>query len=282
MNAYTLNIGGSLMSLEKPAVMGIVNVTPDSFYAASRTQADDDIAARMRQIVAEGGTIIDIGGCSTRPGSSPVEEQEEADRLCRGLAIARRVAPAAALSIDTFRPSVARLSVEKFGACILNDISGGCEEMYQAAAELHVPYVLTYNNPTPRFGDVAADCLYFLAERIARLHDLGVCDIIVDPGFGFNKTLEQNHELLASLEQLHELGQPVLVGLSRKSMICRLLGCEPQKALNGSSVLHTIALQKGAHILRVHDVREAAEAVTLTTNLKPQTTNRIQCFSHSL
>ena len=280
---FTLNIAGQLLTLNAPVVMGIVNVTPDSFFAGSRVTADDAIAQRVQQIVAEGGAMVDVGAYSTRPGCSEVSADEEMRRLRAALTVVRRVAPELPLSIDTFRPDVARMCVTEFGAAVVNDVSGGSAEMYATVAELHVPYVLTYNNMhARRHDDVVVDCLYFLAERRAMLHDMGVADIIVDPGLGFNKSTEECFELMSSLERLHELDCPVLVGASRKSMVYRTLGITPDEALNGTTVLHTIALQKGVQMLRVHDVREAVQAITLCSMIRSQQSNNtIQCFYHS-
>lgn len=259
---YTLNIKGRLMSLSKPCVMGILNATPDSFYASSRMQTDEAVAERTRQIVAEGGSIIDVGACSTRPGSQPASEAEEMERLRRALAIVRREAPEAVVSVDTFRPNVARMAVEEMGADIINDVSEGSEEMFRMVAHLRVPYILMSVQPDLR------QTLLTFAEKVQRLRDMGQNDIILDPGFGFGKTLEQNYLLMAEMERLLVLDLPLLVGISRKSMIWRLLDCQPADALNGTTMLNTIALQKGASILRVHDVAPAAECIKLWAMLK--------------
>ena len=254
---YTLNVGGRLLSLGKPRVMGILNVTPDSFYAQSRTQTEREIATRAVQMASEGADIIDVGACSTRPGSTPVSEAEETERLRRGLGVVRRELPGAVLSVDTFRPGVARMAVEEFGADIINDVGEGQPEMLRMVSRLRVAYVLTSAQPTVR------QTLLLFAERVAQLRELGQKDIILDPGFGFGKTLEQNYEHMARLEQLLVMELPLLVGVSRKSMIFRLLGQEPQEALNGTTALNMAALMKGASILRVHDVKEAADVVKL-------------------
>ena len=255
---YTLNIKGRLLSLERPLVMGILNVTPDSFYAGSRVQTEEAIAARARQIVDEGGTFIDIGACSTRPGSTPVTEEEEMARLRLALGVVRRVLPEAVVSVDTFRPSMARMAVEEFGADLINDVgTPDNEEMLRTVARLRVPYILMSSEPT------LADTLLFFARRVQQLRDMGHKDIILDPGFGFGKTLEQNYTLLAQLEKLLVMDLPLLVGVSRKSMIYKVLGCQPDDALNGTTALNTVALMKGASILRVHDVKEAVECVRL-------------------
>ena len=250
------------MDLSEPLVMGILNVTPDSFYAGSRVQTEAEIAGRARQIVDEGGAIIDVGACSTRPGSEPATEAEEMERLRMGLAVVRREVPAAVVSVDTFRPDVARMAVEEFGAAIVNDVSGS-ESMFRVASRLGVPYVLTSSQPTLR------QTMLFFAETVQQLRDMGQKDIILDAGFGFGKTVEQNYELMGGMEQLLALGLPLLVGVSRKSMIWRQLGTTPDDALNGTTVLNTIALMKGASILRVHDVKAAVDCITLTKKCLP-------------
>lgn len=286
---YTLNLGGRLIDLGEPQVMGILNVTPDSFYAASRTPGEEAIARRARQIVDEGGTIIDIGGYSTRPGSSDVSPEEEAGRLRRALSVVRSECPGVPVSIDTFRAGVARMCVEEYGAEIVNDVSGGEADtaMFATVAELGVPYVLTHIGGT--IGDMHADApltshtaggqggtylqgvAAFLAERIDRLRSLGARDIIVDPGYGFGKSMAENYRLLNHLDYLKVLGLPLLAGLSRKSMIWKLLSTDADGALNGTTAANTIALLKGAAILRVHDVRAAAEAVRIVkATLKDQ------------
>ena len=253
---YTLNIKGQLLSLAEPRVMGIINVTPDSFYAWSRVQTEQDIARRANQIVAEGGSFIDVGACSTRPGSTPVSEGEEMERLRMALDVVRRELPYAVLSVDTFRPDVARMAVEEFGADIINDV-GADPSMLRMVARLGVPYVLMSSAPT------VEAVLTELASKVQQLRELGQKDIIIDPGFGFGKTLEQNYEIMNHLEQLLVMELPLLVGVSRKSMIFRRLGSSPAESLNGTTVLNTISLMKGASILRVHDVREAVECVKI-------------------
>lgn len=284
---FTINAGGRLLSLARPAVMGILNATPDSFFAGSRKQTEADIAARANQIVAEGGTIIDIGAYSTRPGAAPVSEDEEASRLRQALATVRREQPHAIVSVDTFRPDIARMAVEEYGADIINDVSGGNPQgafggtsaatrsasesstdatvppIFAMAARLRVPYVLMSSRP-----DVAG-ILLECSAKAAQLHSLGVNDVIVDPGFGFGKTLDDNFAIMASLEKLQALDLPLLVGISRKSMITRPLGCSTDEALNGTTVLNTVALAKGAAILRVHDVLQASQCVELTMRLNP-------------
>ena len=272
---YTLNIRGRLLDLSEPIVMGILNATPDSFYADSRMQTEAQIAHRAHQIIDEGGIIIDVGACSTRPGSEPVTEQEEMERLRVALCVVRRELPEAIISVDTFRPDVARMAVEELGADIINDIGvvghasqrassevEGSVSHYAAMAQLNVPYILTSQEPNLR------DTLLFFAEKVQQLHDMGLKDIILDPGFGFGKTVDENFELLARLECLQVMELPVLVGVSRKSMIWKTLDCRPEEALNGTTALHAVALMKGASILRVHDVRQAVECITLLHKMK--------------
>ena len=258
---YTLNCNGKLLDLSEPQVMGIINLTPDSFFAASRKLADEEIVARCHQILLEGGTIIDAGACSTRPGSELVSEEEEMRRLRNGLALIRKELPDAILSIDTFRPDVARMCVEEFGADIINDVEGS-EEMFQTVARLRTPYIYMTRKATVH------DVLIDFAQTVQRLRDLGQKDIILDPGFGFGKTLEQNFQLLNELEKLLVMELPLLVGMSRKRMVWQTLAITPDESLNGTTVLNTVALQKGASILRVHDVKEAVEAVKLTSYLQ--------------
>jgi len=259
---YTLNLHGHLMDLSEPQVMGILNVTPDSFYAGSRKQTEAEIVERCHQIMDQGGTIIDVGAYSTRPGGSEVSESEEMERLRFGLSIVRREFPHTALSVDTFRPDVARMTVEEFGADIINDVSEGGQEMFRMVTRLGIPYILMSVQPTMR------DTLLAFARKVQQLRDFGAKDIILDPGFGFGKTLEQNYQIMNCLEQLQVMELPILVGISRKSMIYKLFGCTPQDALNGTTALDTIALMKGADILRVHDVCEAVECCKIVTQLK--------------
>ena len=259
---YTLNINGQLLSLQRPVVMGILNVTEESFYANSRSFTTAAIEQRTKEILDEGATIIDIGGCSTKPGLAPVSEEEEMQRLAMALSVVRTTAPEAIISVDTFRAAIAERCVKEFGVQIINDVSGGQadERMFATIADLQVPYVLTS-------GESQA-LTYSLASSIERLHLMGVNDIIVDPGFGFGKTLDDNYHIMAHLEELHLLGCPILVGVSRKSMIYNHLGATPAEALNGTTALHAIALMKGAHILRVHDVKAAVEAVAISEKIK--------------
>lgn len=261
---YTINVHGQLMELSQPQVMGILNVTPDSFFAGSRMQTEQAIVGRVHQIVSEGATMIDVGGCSTRPGSEPVSEAEEMQRLRLALGVVRREQPHAVVSVDTFRPDVARMTVEEFGADIINDVSEGSTEMYRMIARLRVPYILMSVQPTLR------DMLLAFAREVQQLRDFGVKDIILDPGFGFGKTIAQNYQVMNNLERLQVMDLPLLVGISRKSMIFKLLGLTPDESLNGTSVLNTIALMKGASILRVHDVKEAVECVRIVESLNGQ------------
>lgn len=269
---YYINVRGRLFDLSTPRVMGILNVTPDSFYEASRMETEEAIGRRVKEIVDEGGTMIDVGAYSTRPGAEPVTTKEEMMRLRRGMKVVREVAPDAVVSVDTFRSDVAKMAVEELGADIVNDVTAGelDEKMFQTVAKMGVPYVLTHNvkpDPLCPVGKTMQggnqSVLRFFAEKVQQLRDLGQKDIILDPGYGFGKTLEENYELLAHQEMLNVFELPLLVGVSRKSMIYKLLGCTPNEALNGTTVLNTIALQKGASILRVHDVKEAFEVVKL-------------------
>lgn len=269
MNAkkgYTINVRGRLVDLSRPLVMGILNVTPDSFYQGSRKQTEVEIAQRTNQIIEEGGEMIDVGAFSTRPGAFEVTEEEEMDRLRRALAIVRHEQPEAIVSVDTYRPRVARRCVEEWGADIINDVSEGGltgivntpihEEgsMFETVARLQVPYILMSVKSNLH------DMLIAFAKETQELYALGAKDIILDPGFGFGKTLDENYKIYHDMERLQVLDLPLLVGISRKSMIYKLLGGDPTTSLNGTTVLNTIALQKGASILRVHDVREAVEA----------------------
>lgn len=275
---YTINVRGRLLDLSVPQVMGILNATPDSFFAGSRRQTETEIAVRANEIIEQGGTIIDVGAFSTRPGADEVSEQEETERLRRALAIVRREQPDAVLSVDTYRPTVARMCVEEFGADIINDVSEGGitgivntpihedESMFETVARLRVAYILMSVKP-----DLYSMMKAFVAE-VQQLRDLGMKDVILDPGFGFGKTLEQNYRIMDGMERLHELGLPLLVGISRKSMISRLLQTDASGALNGTTVLNTIALLKGASILRVHDVRECVEAVKIVSAMRTDAT----------
>ena len=271
--SYTINAGGRLLDLQTPVVMGILNATPDSFYAGSRTQTEAEIAARVHQIVDEGAGIIDVGAYSSRPGADDVPTEEEARRLRHALGIVRREAPDAIISVDTFRADVAKMCIEEGGAHIINDISGGTldKNMFRTVARLRVPYILMHiqgephtMQQAPHYDNLEQEVFLFLSQRVDQLRQLGVADIILDPGFGFGKTLEQNYALLAQLGRLREMGLPLLVGVSRKSMIFKLLGTNADGALNGTSVVNTLALvQSGAQILRVHDVAECVEVVKI-------------------
>ena len=275
---YTINIKGHLMDLSTPQVMGILNVTPDSFYSGSRKQTEMEIAQRANQIIEEGGSIIDVGAFSTRPGADEVSEEEEGRRLKFALDIVRREQPDAAISVDTYRPTLARKCIEEWGADIINDVSEGgitgitnvplkqrqeeYPEMFRVVGELKVPYILMSVQPT------LAKMLKGFAREVQQLRDLGAKDIILDPGFGFGKNLIQNYQIYDEMEKLNVMELPVLVGISRKSMIYKLLGGDATTSLNGTAVLDTIALMKGASILRVHDVKEAAEAVKIVEAMK--------------
>lgn len=273
MMNYNINVGGRLLDFRKPRVMGILNVTPDSFFADSRKQSERDIRDRAEQIVREGATIIDVGAYSSRPGADDVSAKEEMERLRLGLSAVRNACPYAIVSVDTFRSDVARMCVEEYGVGIINDISGGemDKDMFATVAKLGVAYVLMHMQGTPQsmqespqYGNVALEVARYLAERMQRLRDLGQKDIILDPGFGFGKTQKHNYELLESLDYIKDMTQlPLLVGVSRKSMVYKPLGISPEEALNGTTVLNTMALMKGADVLRVHDVKACAEAVEL-------------------
>lgn len=273
---YTINVGGKLMDLGEPQVMGILNVTPDSFYSASRKNTEQEIADRVQAILAEGGSMIDIGAYSSRPGADDVSAEEEMDRLRGGLKILRNIAPDAVVSVDTFRADVAKMCVEEFGVQIINDISGGelDDRMFDTVAALGVPYILMHMKGDPQtmqngphYDDLLAEMLRYFGTKVQQLHELGVKDVILDPGFGFAKTLEHNYELMNRIQDLQVLELPMLVGISRKSMIYRLLGTSPEEALNGTSVLNTLALLKGASILRVHDVKAAVEVVQIVKKM---------------
>ena len=274
----TINVKGQIISLHKPLVMGIMNVTPDSFYAGSRAQTEDSIRARIREIVSEGGDIIDLGAYSTRPGADEISEEEEKARLEKALRILSNEYPQLIYSVDTWRSNIARWVVEEYGAGIINDISGGSldKEMFKTVTELQVPYILMHMRGTPQtmqtqtdYTDVGLEVLDFFIQKSEELRALGLHDLILDPGFGFAKTLEQNYTLMNYIPRFIEAtGLPLLVGISRKSMIYKLLGIDSNESLNGTSILNTHALLSGAKILRVHDVRAAVEAVKLTEELK--------------
>ncbi|RHE92528.1 dihydropteroate synthase [Bacteroides intestinalis] len=272
-----INVNGSLLDLSVPCVMGILNITPDSFYAGSRMQTETEIAARAQQILDEGAGIIDIGAYSSRPNAENVSPREEMERLRMGLEILRKTQPGAVISVDTFRADVARMCVEEYGVAIINDIAAGemDTDMFRTVAELNVPYIMMHMQGTPQnmqqhphYDNLLKEVFLYFAQKVQQLRDLGMKDIILDPGFGFGKTVEHNYELLAHLEEFRVFELPLLVGVSRKSMIYRLLGNTPQDALNGTTVLDTICLLKGTDILRVHDVREAVETVKIVEAMR--------------
>ena len=265
------------MDLSQPRVMGILNVTPDSFYAESRMQTAQAVETQVTRLLADGADIIDMGAYSSRPHADHVSAEEEMRRLRSGLEVLRRVAPEAVVSVDTFRADVARMCVEEYGVAIINDIAAGemDQAMFPMVARLGVPYVMMHMQGTPQdmqlnphYENLMKEVMQYFAEKVDRLRQLGVKDIVLDPGFGFGKTLDHNYELLAQMEEFACFGLPLLVGISRKSMIYRLLDSTPQESLNGTTVLNTIALLKGAHILRVHDVRPAMEAVKIVEKMR--------------
>ena len=274
-----INVNGHLMDLSEPQVMGILNVTPDSFYAGSRGVTERDIIRRLHQITDEGASIIDIGAYSSRPGADEVSTEEEMSRLRMGLELIRKHQPSAIVSVDTFRADVAKMCVEEYGASIINDISAGQmdKDMFPTIARLGIPYIIMHMKGTPQdmqanphYDNLLKEVFYYFSEKVQRLRDIGVKDIILDPGFGFSfgKTLEHNYELMNHLEEFSLFEVPLLIGVSRKSMIYKLLDTTPEEALNGTTALNTIALLKGANILRVHDVKAAREAVTIVTKMK--------------
>lgn len=272
-----MNIGGHLLELQEPQIMGILNITPDSFFSGSRTETETDITRRLHQMMQEGADMIDVGAYSSRPGAADVSPEEEMERLRRGLRIVKRDFPDVPVSVDTFRADVARMAVEEEGADIINDISGGemDKRMFRTVASLKVPYILMHMQGTPQsmqqaphYENVRREVMLYMAERVAQLHELGVKDVIADPGFGFGKTLAHNYELMAHLDDFQELDCPLLVGISRKSMIYKLVGGTPQTALGGTTALHMYALSHGAHILRVHDVAQAVEVKKIYLQLR--------------
>ena len=259
-----INVNGKLMDLSHPQVMGILNVTPDSFYAGSRQQTEKDIINRTSQIIEEGASIIDIGAYSSRPNAEHISPEEEMRRLRTGLEIINRYHPGCVVSVDTFRADVARMCVEEYGVAIINDIAG-----------LGVPYIIMHMQGTPQnmqmnphYDNLLKEVFLYFSEKVQKLRDLGVKDIILDPGFGFGKTVEHNYQLMNHLEEFSLFELPLLVGISRKSMIYKLLGGTPDDALNGTTVLDTISLLKGADILRVHDVKAAVETVKIVQKMK--------------
>lgn len=265
------------MDLSHPQVMGILNLTPDSFYSASRKQTEEEVINRVRQIIEEGGTIIDLGAYSSRPNAKDISTEEETERLRFGLEIINKTFPEAVLSVDTFRAEVARVCVEEYGVAIINDISAGemDQNMFETVAQLNVPYIMMHMQGTPQnmqanphYDDLVKEVFLYFAEKVDKLRQSGVKDIILDPGFGFGKTVDHNYELMNYVDDFRLFELPVLVGVSRKSMITRLLGVTPDNALNGTTALNTVALLKGANILRVHDVKEAVEVVKIVEALK--------------
>ena len=277
LSSKYINVNGSLLDLSVPCVMGILNITPDSFYAGSRMQTEAEITVRAQQILDEGAGIIDIGAYSSRPNAENFSPHEEMERLRMGLEILRKTHPGAVISVDTFRADVARMCVEEYGVAIINDIAAGemDTDMFRTVAELNVPYIMMHMQGTPQnmqkhphYDNLLKEVFLYFAQKVQQLRDLGMKDIILDPGFGFGKTVEHNYELLAHLEEFRVFELPLLVGVSRKSMIYRLLGGTPQGALNGTTVLDTICLLKGADILRVHDVREAVETVKIVEAMR--------------
>lgn len=275
--ARYINVNGSLLDLSQPRVMGILNVTPDSFYAGSRKQTEAEIVRRVKQIVSEGAAIIDIGAYSSRSNADNVSAREEMERLRMGLKILFEIQPDAVVSVDTFRADVARMCVEEYGVAIINDIAAGEMDanMFHTVAALNVPYIMMHMQGTPQsmqqhphYDNLLKEVFLYFARKVQQLRDLGVKDIILDPGFGFGKTMEHNYELLSHLEEFRIFELPLLVGVSRKSMIYRLLDITPQEALNGTTVLDTICLLKGADILRVHDVKEAVETVRIVQAMR--------------
>lgn len=274
---HTLNIRGGLIDLTRPKVMGILNITPDSFYDGGRYSGNDLVIERVEKLLSEGATFIDIGAFSSRPGALQITEDEEYNRLKPVVTLVRKKYPESIISVDTFRSSIARKMVGEYGVDMINDISAGImdNEMFNTIADLHVPYVMMHMKGTPAkmqdnptYDNVTSEILTYFSEKLHALKLLGVPDIIVDPGFGFGKTLDHNYELLANLDSFNMMELPIMAGLSRKSMIYKFFDTSPDEALNGSTVLHTIALLKGVDILRVHDVKEAIEAIALVEKIK--------------
>lgn len=277
MSDKTLNIKGTLTSLATPVVMGVLNITPDSFYAGSRKQTEKEIEERVQAILDEGGSMIDLGGYSSRPDAADVSPEEEMKRLFFALEILKAHYPDVTISVDTFRASVARSCVEEYGVAMINDISGGelDAEMFRTVAALHVPYIMMHMRGTPQtmqqhtdYTHLMEDIMVYFAEKVRQLRLLGANDIIIDPGFGFSKTVDQNYQLMSHLKEFDLFQLPLLVGISRKSMIYKFLGGTPAESLNGTTVLNTFALLNGADILRVHDVKAAVEAVKIVGKLR--------------
>ena len=278
---HTINVGGKLLSLSPAVVMGIINITPDSFYAKSKVNDEESLRQRVLQIINDGGKIIDVGAYSSRPGAKNVSQEEEMTRLRHSLKIIQEASCDLPISVDTFRSDVAKMCVEEYGVNIINDISAGQldNNMFETVARLQVPYVIMHMRGNPQtmqentqYQDLITDMFLYFSQKINRLQDLGVNDIIIDPGFGFSKTLDQNYKLLQRLEDFREFDLPILVGVSRKSMIYKYLGGEPEDALNGTSIINTIALLKGANILRVHDVKACADAIKNIEKMNDNTT----------
>ena len=276
-NTTYINVKGQLMDLSQPKVMGILNVTPDSFYAESRLQTEKEIILRLQEMENEGASIMDIGAYSSRPNAQHISIEEEMERLRNCLTLVNKECPNAIVSIDTFRADIAKMCVEEYGAAMINDISAGNmdKQMFATIAQLGVPYIIMHMQgppqdmqSAPHYDNLLKEVFYFFSEKISKLRDLGVKDIILDPGFGFGKTLEHNYQLMNLLEEFSTFELPLLVGISRKSMIYKLLGTSPEEALNGTTALNTISLLKGANILRVHDVKAAVEAVNIVEKMK--------------
>ena len=276
-NTTYINVKGQLMDLSQPKVMGILNATPDSFYAQSRLQTEKEIILRLQEMENEGASIMDIGAYSSRPNAQHISIEEEMERLRNCLTLVNKECPNAIVSIDTFRADIAKMCVEEYGAAMINDISAGNmdKQMFATIAQLEVPYIIMHMQGTPQdmqsaphYDNLLKEVFYYFSEKISKLRDLGVKDIILDPGFGFGKTLEHNYQLMNHLEEFSTFELPLLVGISRKSMIYKLLGTSPEEALNGTTALNTISLLKGANILRVHDVKAAVEAVKIVEKMK--------------
>ena len=276
-NTTYINVKGQLMDLSQPKVMGILNATPDSFYAQSRLQTEKEIILRLQEMENEGASIMDIGAYSSRPNAQHISIEEEMERLRNCLTLVNKECPNAIVSIDTFRADIAKMCVEEYGAAMINDISAGNmdKQMFATIAQLGVPYIIMHMQGTPQdmqsaphYDNLLKEVFYYFSEKISKLRDLGVKDIILDPGFGFGKTLEHNYQLMNHLEEFSTFELPLLVGISRKSMIHKLLGTSPEEALNGTTALNTISLLKGANILRVHDVKAAVEAVNIVEKMK--------------
>jgi len=268
----TINCGGTILDLSTPKIMGILNMTPDSFYDGGTHNSEDSVLEHVNRMISEGADIIDIGGFSSRPGAADISSGEEKERIGKALRVIRRYFPSAILSVDTFRPEIASFTVKEFGVSIINDISAGTfdDEMFATAAALKVAYIMMHMQGTPRsmqlnphYNDVVRDIISFFSERITRARDSGITDIVIDPGFGFGKTVENNYTLLRELRMFEMLDCPLLVGLSRKSMVYKPLGLTPADALTGTTAIHVLALGNGARILRVHDVKEAVQTVKL-------------------